>query len=416
MKSVTNLFHLFLLLFITIPCLGQNLSPDKKTEFRHPYLTGQNEIDITVYKPNSDTTVYQAVHTIFSLMEPISHLSWIASYDRTLDDLPRLMEGEGNNAFLESNIYVPWTILRGRDMSSDFQQASRVTFNYWGQIRVGDDSSSPILPPTNSIGLSWDYSHSDSFRGGFLFGRRKYRENCSNRNFWKGQDSSVYRVFTSQLTIMHYSNGQPDGFFVDSTNTRHDYLNGDFSTNYVQAMLGYHWAWPKGDIFSVYGGYRRDMELAAGFLQFVPEQENSYGKNRVLLNFQYITKPFSLWTIKRTAKCADARGRTRRYLFKEFFSLQFRTEITYIADSNLSNWRQADRDKKHAYRWGIKNYVKLNILRNRNIGWVLQHFYGRDYHNIRFDNVVHIFQIGLNFKFHKNPILSFPNQKYELLD
>ena len=162
--------------FLTLWILSSLFCQDKQS-FEHPFLTSP----VNEYKKNNEKDVYFVVHQLFNLSDRLSYLSGVIDYDRKLKDIVPLRDGEGDNFFLESNIYIPFTILRGRDGSSNLFRASKVTFNYWGQIRISNEDSSPILPPTNSYGVSYYYSPSDNFRGGILFGEKKYENGRDDR-------------------------------------------------------------------------------------------------------------------------------------------------------------------------------------------------------------------------------------------
>ncbi len=422
--ALNGLLPLFLFLSIS---LHAQRDSTKVPPFVHPYIQDSSQMDVVYYKPDPDTTVYYALHTLFASMEPFSYFSFFGAYNKRLPHLQDFRPGETDTMKLEINFYIPLTLYRGRGMSKNGWQASRVTFDYWGQIRVGDNASSPILPPTNAFGFTWDWSPWDNFRGLFL---RRYEQKdemkeelganfftirgaYDRRNFWKEHTPNDFKAVTTQVQLMHYSNGQPSGFYADGANLRHDYLAGDFSTNYLQGLVGWHLAMSRGDIFSVWGGYRHDFQLVEGLLKFAPEQEQNYGRHRLLVNLQYVTPAILFWKFKKPSKDYSREGENRYYL-NDYLNLQLRSEMVLILDNDLDQWRAGMTDRK--YRFGIKNFVKLNFLRNRNFGFLFTHYWGRDYHNIRFDNVYHIWQFGLNFKFGKNPVVSFPGEKYRLYE
>ncbi len=425
MHNFSGLFFFIFILAFSFQLSAQTDSDSIPVPaFKHPYLKGKNELEVVYFKPDNDTTVYFAIHTLFAAIEPISYFNFFAnSYKKKLPHLQDLAPEESDKMKLEINLYIPLTIYRGRGMSKNGFQASRVTFDYWGQLRVGENESSPILPPTNAFGFAWDWSPWDNFRG---FALKKYEQKDSmkielgskffnirgpydRRHFWNSHTSTNYKAVTTQFKLMHYSNGQGKGFYVDNQNLRHDYQNGDFSTNYLQGLVGWHLAQKEGDIFSIWGGYRRDLQLIEGLLKFAPEQERNFGKNRLLLNLQYVSKAIRIWKFKKYS-VDYTKTKNNRYYLNDYMNLQWRAEMVFITDKDLDNWRAGTSEKK--YRFGIKNFLKINFLRNRNFGFVVQHYWGRDYHNIRFDNVYSILNFGLNFKFNKNPLISFPNEKY----
>jgi len=415
---------LLLLGFLAPFCL--KAQKNKKSVFKHPYINPPNQLDVSEYRPNNDTTVYYAIHTMFRAMEPFSYFSVIPIQRQLLDDLQPKRPDEADRADIETNMYMSLTILRGRGNHKDWQQASKLSFVYWSQIRIARQTSGPILPPTNSFGLKFNYAPWDNFRKWCLKGlgeeeKNKLQKDLESgfmsrngkfdyRNFWKEQDSTTFQLLTLQTSLMHYSNGQGSGFFVDSLRLRHDYLNGDFSTNFVQFMASHHWAWPGGQIYSMSGGWRGDFQIAKKLFQFTDEQKLSYGRSRFLLNLQYVTRPLKAWNLKNRVSVEFPER--KKYHLKELINLQLRTEMVFITD-DLSDWRRVGMvESDNKYRFSIRTSLKVNILRNRNFGLLFQHYYGRDYHNIRFDNVIHIFHAGLNFKFNNNPVISQPKQNY----
>jgi len=390
-------------------------------QWTHPYLES-NKIDqknnLGFYSPNPDTTVYEAIHTLFSTMEPISYLNFVPVYNKkfinpSVDRLTpesRSQTDTIETMRLEINFYIPWTIIRGRAQSNNWLQASRLTLDYWGSLRIAGRTSSPITPPTNAFGFSWEFAPLDNFRSRGKLGYRKLLNGdiFDKRNFWKDHDKPIYKMISTQFKLMHYSNGQAPGFFVEGDNINHDYLGGDFSTNFFLTQVGYHQAHKSGRIFSIWGGYRYDFQLWPGLLTFAEEQENSYGRNRLLFNFQFISKPKFIGRMKESLRDYINPSK-ERFNILNYCNLQFRTEMVWIL-GNLDKWRMVG-SQGRKYRFGIKQVMKINFLRARSLGLNAIYYYGRDYLNIRFDNIVHTFSLGLNFKLNKNSTISFPRKR-----
>jgi hypothetical protein len=73
-----------------------------------------------------------------------------------------------------------------------------------------------------------------------------------------------------------------------------------------------------------------------------------------------------------------------------------RTELEYIVD-DLSKWRSSN-----LQRWGAHAYLTYMPSVTNEVGLMAHGYYGRDYLNIRFDDVVFIGELGIYVKFN-NP-------------
>jgi len=73
--------------------------------------------------------------------------------------------------------------------------------------------------------------------------------------------------------------------------------------------------------------------------------------------------------------------------------LAFRSELEYIL-GDLSKF-----DGSNKYRVGIHGYLTYVPSTTNEIGFIIHAFWGSDYLNIRFDDVVFIGEVGLFVKF-----------------
>lgn len=362
------------------------------------------------YADNTDSTVYNALHRIFDANAPISYITFIRQ-KATLDHIIPLEDGEGKNGSLvESNVNLSFTIRRGRDYTNNFGQSARLTIDYFSQLRIAKTKSSPILPPTNGFGLGVDWAIGDNFRD-----TKKYvkcDQNCDKwllgkccfdpRNFIEHMRTTTqpFKAVTFHFKIHHYSNGQAEGFYVNDSvrPTRHDYKSGDFSTNYLRFTLMRHVLWSKGQLLSYSLGYQREFGKPTGFLKFMPEMEKSYGKSRVLGYIQFRSRALHFrYKKKHSIDCGSEDCTT--YYLRNLWDFRLQLRGSYITD-DVSNWRTGAYDKPH--RFGMHVIAQFNMTRNRTLGYLLHYYYGRDYLNIRFDNVVHSIQIGITLSFKKH--------------
>ncbi len=310
-----------------------------------------------------------------------------------------LTEAEGGDgyvaeALIDYNLPIfqkrVFNVVRKDDKIIPFLGYSRFRLNYGFNVRILNVASSPILPPTNRFGFAYDFpiffktgKNNIETSGnndlpvetpGYLFKFKKY----ATARFDQKSDSAKVQFWYGTLFLNHYSNGQDGNSFIDGYN-RNNYLSGDFSTNHIQFSATYNLRTRQRSLYSINLGYQREIELNKNFLQFSEGQKDArYGLNRLTGFVQCRTGLFSLFIKK-------------KYLYS-----MLRAEWEGILDRNLENFPYENK-----YRWGYHVYYKLSHLYVRSASLVFHYYQGRDYLNIRYDNPVRLFQVGLSFEFNQ---------------
>ena len=126
-------------------------------------------------------------------------------------------------------------------------------------------------------------------------------------------------------------------------------------------------------------GYRLDWG-ASNLLIYSDEQKGRYGKQRLEYSLDYHTKLLSV----------------REDIY---YQLHFKLKGEVITD-NLNEFKP-NLNNSNKYRSGIHLFSELRPLRYRSIGFMLHGYYGRDYLNIRYDDIVVSIQAGITFSLQK---------------
>ena len=278
-----------------------------------------------------------------------------------------LEDGEGKNGYwLEGNLAYRFTIYRGKYYNHKFFQRMRPSLDVDMLVRLTKDNSSPLLPSSNKIGLGMDYLLSS------LAGLKK--ENAT--------------LLWTTMQLHHYSNGQADSFFVNNPIQRNNYRSGDFSTNYFRFMVNVANTSQQRNIVSGGLGYQRQIDLG-GPLSSSKELDHYYGSDRALVNFQWTTKPM-LKTFSYENRSTEGRdtiqtAKRRQFSFRTEFEYIFRGVANFVGDSKIRpSWH---------------NYLTYMPSVTNEVGFLLHTYLGRDYLNIRFDDVVFVGELGVYVKF-----------------
>ena len=200
------------------------------------------------------------------------------------------------------------------------------------------------------------------------------------------------KTFPVWLTFQlhHYSNGMADSFFIDNAIHRNNYRSGDFSTNYGKVQLNFGCSSADRSIIITSIGFQRDINLG-GPLSRSKELESYYGNSRILFSFQWAQKP-QLQTSHYTNYSSPDRPTIK---VERRHQLGFRTELEYIL-GKLDNF-----SGNNKYRVGWHNYLTYAPSVTNEVGFMAHTFTGRDYLNMRFDDIVFIGELGLYLKFGK---------------
>ena len=305
-------------------------------------------------------------HDILRYHNPFMYLAYPVVKPVVKRQLP-LEDGEGKDGYwLEGNLAYRFTIYQGKYYNYKFFQRMRPTLDVDLMVRLTKDYSSPLLPSNNKIGLGLDYLLSS------LEGLKKEKATL---------------VWTT-MQLHHYSNGQADSFFIESPIQRNNYRNGDFSTNYFKVMLNIANTAQERNIVSGGVGYQRQVDLGGPFASS-KEMEHYYGSDRALASFQFTTKPMLktfAYQNRATAESDTIRTEKRR-------QVSFRTEFEYIFRGVSAFVGESKR------RPSWHNYLTYMPSVTNEVGFILHTYLGRDYLNIRFDDVVFVGELGVYVKF-----------------
>ncbi len=381
-----------------------------------------------IYEDNNNFSLFEAIQNIYLNNEKPSYISVCPKF-KSIDRRYPLEESAGVNGFLfDAAVNQNFTLLRGRDASSYFKRLSQLSFYFGYHLRMTKDSSKPLLPSNDLFGLEYRLTLWNN-ETNWIFKKINYSKLDTSKSIeleeWNNRETDIkLKVFYFSLLASHYSNGQPPGFYKTNTNFQHDYLNGDFSTNFLRLMFYfnefkyYHKRKnskdenspttidPRRHLITVGIGYQKDLSIS-NTLSFSPEQEKSYGKNRLLGMLKFDLNNFYVWSFKYKPKGPFFDG---AYKIKEYLSLSIRFEPTLIL-GNLEHYYDSpnyvNNTLKKKYRFAMDSYIEITLLRLRTMGLIIHHFWGRDYLNIRYDDIISTTQIGLTFKFTKKTPLRF---------
>lgn len=334
----------------------------------------------------SDTSIYGEMQRIWISQQGISYgtLPFVGNYQlpigaRRID----LQDGEGKDGILmEANFDYRFFINMGRPSARAWQRRTRITFDYRGNFRMMKDESKPIVPWSNDVGIGWDFAFYDSHRKWFWTDHSRYDQTTLQKT---KKETFFFTTLTTQ--VHHYSNGQPPGFYYyvsDSSQKRNDYKHGDFSTNYVRTKLIGSWATLKTHrIINAGIGWRFDWGEDDGALNYTPEQRGAYGCSRLEYLFDWYS---------------GIVGDEAKYRKLRQWHVRFEGDL--ILD-NLDNFVPNLTDTIGKHRFTGHVYVELRPLSHRSIGYMFHFYGGRDYLNIRYDDIVVMAQFGLTLSLDK---------------
>jgi hypothetical protein len=331
------------------------------------YAKAQN----TLWSPDSLPTgspnfAMDRYHQLLHYHDPIMYLTFPHIQTLKTRTIP-LKDGEGKEGYwLEGNFTNRFVIHRGKYYNQKWLQRLRLTFDVAITPRLTRDESSPLLPSNNRFGLGLDLLLSPV------------------SNLIKDRTTPVW--LTVQLS--HYSNGHADSFYIkdDDGNQRNNYRSGDFSTNYVRALLNVAIVSARQHVLSASVGWQREIDFS-GPLGFNPAQYYSYGKHRALFSFQWLRAS------RLVTRNSILNTSTKKVAKQRQFS--FRTEMEYIV-GDLSNYPYGNK-----YRFGCHGYLTYMPSITNEVGFLIHAYTGRDYLNIRYDDIVFIGEIGLYMRINK---------------
>jgi hypothetical protein len=277
-----------------------------------------------------------------------------------------LVNGEGKNGYwLEGNFAYRFSLFQAKYYSYPLLQRLRPTIDFELTPRLSRDDSNPLLPINNKLGFGVDFLLS------------------SLRGLSKERATMVWTTFQ----LHHYSNGQADSFYIESPVKRNNYRSGDFSTNYWKGLLHIGLAGRK-HMVTASVGYRQDIDLGGPFTR-TQELYDNYGEKRALASIQFINRT------REVEATYLNRATTEEDIVKVHKQRQwlYRSELEYILGS-LSNY-----NRNHEHRLGWHNYLTYLPSVHSEVGFMLHTYTGRDYLNIRFDDIVFVGEAGIFLRF-----------------
>ena len=305
-------------------------------------------------------------HDVLRYHDPIMYLAF-PIIQPVVDRQVELENGEGKDGYwLQSHFAYRFNIYKGKYYSAPILQRMRFTLDASLLSRLTRDDSNPLLPFNNKFGLGLDFL-------------------LSSLNGLKKEKATL--LWTT-LQLHHYSNGQADSFFIENPIQRNNYRSGDFSTNYGRILLNLGSIASDKSIMITSIGYQHELD-PGGPLSRSKELDRYYGDSRLLFTFQWAQKP-KLTTNEYKNLASPEKSKVtveRRH------QLGFRTELEYIL-GNLDNY-----PGENKYRIGWHNYLTYAPAVTNEVGFMAHTYLGRDYLNMRFDDVVFVGELGLYLKF-----------------
>lgn len=424
MKTIKNLFLISFVLSTNALFAQLIPVPDKICRTCDGKLLGEPEVVETDYKKEEIPALNRVFNAYSYDLYDIIQRNWIAFEDLNYVTSPmvqsigkrsiELNEGEGANGplqLLEANLGFRIPLAMGRKSSVARWRRMRFTFDYAANFRMTLDNSKPLTPWSNRVGFGYDFNFWDNYSKE----KWAWKQGCIDENHPIDVPNATKDLNSMNLRVLihHYSNGQPEGFYyypdapLDSVRKRNDYTSGDFSTNYLDILLSWNSVniSPKNpkrkhEMITWSIGYRWDIGSADGLFAYSAEQNNSYGRHRFRAEFDYRTGPWSRNTSKWTQQGNEC------YLMKRTFELHWRTAFEVITDRDLGNFQanlltsNGDLDQRN-FRWNVRSQIELAPMNSRALGFMLMAYYGRDYLNIRYDDIVWSVQLGLTFHLNK---------------
>lgn len=334
--------------------------------FLLPIIKGNSQF---IWSPDSATLAdpnyaMNRYHEVLRFHEPVMYIVF-PIIKPIVDRAVPLQPGEGKDGFwFEGHMGYRFTIYQGKYYSPAAVQRMRLTLDASVMSRLTRDYSSPVLPFNTKFGFGLD----------FLFSSLEKLSQESGGLLW------------TTIQLHHYSNGQADSFFLEAPVKRNNYVGGDFSTNYWRALLNI--ASNTKNLVMVSMGYQNEIDLG-GPLAISKEMKNYYGDQRILFQLHWVKKP-SLQTKNYTVR-SKGNGSTIEKIIRRQFGV--RTEFEYI----LGDLSEFPGEQKRRLGW--HTYITYMPSVTNEVGFIAHTYLGRDYLNIRFDDIVFVGSVGVYVKF-----------------
>ena len=342
-----------------------------------------------------------------------------SQFGRTQDSLPT----KHALPYFEANFAPYYVVLKGRDLQRDWLKRFSIAFEPQMTFRIylSKEQSFPVRPP--------------NFQPKFQF----------NYFIHKKLDSLTTRFSHLTLTIAHLSNGQPNPFFLDSTQTVVNLKNGNFSTNYLR--LGYTFTqylnpkdevsdrdgWKSNAFWAASVAYQREINIGT-LLTFDEDMDVlGYGRNRVVTRLQFRSGNFlgarALFSHYRQPAVYQAvavpiverdtvvhrEGNDVKLCFvRPFYIVRKIDAKKNKSPKGYWNWMMRwDNtlvlDKKAVHRNSADYVFELRNLNWRSFSFIAKCTWGRDFMNLRFGERIHAYQIGISYNMERYKV---PYTKY----
>jgi len=377
-------------------------------------LNSQTNLNNLGLYSEEDNTVYTVMRELVRGNQTLSTLGLLPYYggvDRPIE----LEDGEGKSKFaiLDANIDLVFPVWGGRPQARHRIQKSLLSIHYNPGLRMYLDDSSPIVPTNQKIGFQAYYIFNDNTSNPnwcpYVSNENcDFPENRRGPNYFDNRAWSFNQDFRMHYLIanaMHYSNGQAGFPQIYSNIVRNNYKNGNFSTNYINVSYVFTrynfinntaFSANNHSVLSVSVGYQRDGEVG-GPLAYDVSQHLRYGYNRVIGFIQWRTGPISRgqpirWSVyDDDEECETKKVFCAPRVVSHLFRLEFETIL-----GNLSRYNHDYKSRFNAHL-----FYEYSPYRWRTASFMAHLYFGRDYLNIRYDDIMFTAMVGLTLDLNK---------------
>jgi hypothetical protein len=386
----------------------------------------------------SDRDTSHKTHQLFNILMAHREVEYFntpvyfnsSRFGMTHDSVPT-----GHTApFLEANLAPYYVMFKGRDLQHPVLQRFSLAFEPQMTFRIylAKSQSYPVRPP--------------NFHPKFHL----------NYFIQKRIDTILTRFSHLTLTIAHLSNGQPNPFFLDSINQVVNLRNGNFSTNYLR--LSYTFSrylnpktsindpdgWKRNLFWSATVGYQREMSFGK-LLAFEEGQDlTGYGRNRIVSrlqlrsgNFLGAKALFSRYSqppvyqasripiVERDSTVMENGIPVKLLFITPYVVLRKVPEVRNKHPRGYWNWMARLDHTLVLDRNAVNRHALDFIFELRNLNWrsfsvVAKGSWGRDYINLRFQDNIQSYQLGISYNMdrYKVPFTRYLNafEKGEVVD
>ncbi len=388
------------------------------------FLASAFSQDSDIFQPRDTSRTTQQLFNILMAHREVEYFSTpvyfnSSKFGRTHDSVYT----KHSIPFFEANLAPYYVMFKGRDLQHDLLKRLCIAFEPQMTFRIylTKSQSYPVRPP--------------NFHPKFLI-----------HYFIHGNlDSFTTRFQHLSLAIAHLSDGQPNPFFLDSDRKIVNLRSGNFSTNYLR--LGYTFSqylnpkssiedsdgWKNNIFWSASVGYQREMSFGKVLAFEKGQDEAGYGRNRIVTRLQcrsgnflgmrallsrYVRPPvyqaIEVPIVERDT-LVDNQGTPQKLSFVQpCIMVQKIPESQRKRPRGYWNWMaRLDHaivlDKNAVNRNSLDFIFELRNLNWRSFSIVSKCSWGRDYINLRFEDKIQSYQLGISYNMDR---YSVPYTKY----